>query len=81
MNSSAMNPLTSEEWASHHNHKDLDGLVRNVRNGAFSAQTLAMLDIAGSSQSILEIGSGSGETSLALQATGNDCTGLDFTES
>lgn len=81
MKSNSHKALTTEEWASHHNHRDLRGLVSNVRNSAYSAQTLAMIDISGSGKKILEVGSGSGETSLALQSKGNTCTALDFTQS
>jgi ubiquinone/menaquinone biosynthesis C-methylase UbiE len=81
MSNSALDPLTSEEWATHHNYRDLQGLVKNVRSGAFSAQTKAMLSISGIGKKVLEVGSGSGETSLALQTQGNICTALDFTQS
>lgn len=81
MTNSALNPLTSEEWATHHNYRDRQGLVNNVKSGSFSAQTEAMLSISGSGKKVLEVGSGSGETSLALQKQGNICTALDFTQS
>jgi SAM-dependent methyltransferase len=81
MTNSALDPLTSEEWAMHHNYRDLQGLVNNVKSRAFSAQTEAMLNISGSGKKVLEVGSGSGETSLALQMQGNMCTALDFTQS
>jgi hypothetical protein len=34
-------------------HKDLMGLINNVKNSAFSAQTMAMLEIAGTKKNIL----------------------------
>lgn len=74
-------PLTTEEWAKHYNNEGYEGLVRNVKTEQYSVQTQELLKLTNPLQKVLEIGSGSGETSLALQRSGRVCTALDFTKS
>ena len=71
-------PLDRAGWAEHYNLGSLDLLVRNIREQVFSYQTKEMLRITQRGDSVLEIGSGTGETSLCLALHGRNCTSLDF---
>jgi SAM-dependent methyltransferase len=69
--------LTPEEWGKHYNPALLDGVVQAIREKRHSAQTAEMLKLTLPRERILEIGCGSGATSLALACEGRVCTAID----
>jgi hypothetical protein len=76
----AIIPLTSEQWAKHYNPSQLESLVDNLSHGHLSWQTREMLTLSKPGETLLEIGSGSSETSLYLALNGRNCTALDFAQ-
>lgn len=72
--------LTSEEWAEHYNPSLLEGMVESLRCGQLSWQTQDMMKHTSIGESVLEIGSGSGATSLYMAMNGRKCTALDYAE-
>jgi len=70
--------LTSEEWANHYNPELLLGMVESLQKGQLSWQTKDMILHTKPGEKVLEIGSGSGATSLHLAMNGRECTALDF---
>lgn len=69
--------LSPEEWGQHYNPALLRGVVQGVREKRYSAQTAEMLKLAHPQERVLEIGCGSGATSLALACEGRICTAID----
>lgn len=72
--------LTSSEWAEHYNPSILEGLVEGLSRNELSWQTRDMIDHTHSGERVLEIGSGSGATSLHLARNDRICTALDFAQ-
>ena len=69
--------LTPEEWGKHYNPALLNGVVQAIREKRHSAQTVEMLKLTFPQERILEIGCGSGATSLTLACEGRICTAID----
>jgi len=72
--------LDSKQWAEHYNPAILEGLVERVSRREMSWQTQEMVKHTSPGQRVLEIGSGSGATSLHLARNGCLCTALDFAQ-
>ncbi|MGL4943343.1 MAG: class I SAM-dependent methyltransferase [Thermoguttaceae bacterium] len=70
--------LSATDWGQRYNLEHLAGLVERIRNKKYSAWTEEMLKICKHGDRVLEIGSGTGETSLCLAQFGCECTALDF---
>ena len=74
--------LSSIEWGNLYNiEKTAEPLIRSIQNETFSAQTEEMLKIIKRGDRTLEIGSGSGQTSLCMAQRGCHVTLLDFSQS
>lgn len=74
------NRLTSSEWAEHYNPSILDGLVESLEKKQLTWQTREMMKLTVPRERVLEIGSGTGATSLYLSLNGRACTALDFAQ-
>ncbi|MFM8314131.1 MAG: class I SAM-dependent methyltransferase [Deltaproteobacteria bacterium] len=72
--------LTSSGWAQHYNPSLVEGLVESLGRDNLSWQTVDMMKHTRPGEKVLEIGSGSGATSLHLARNGRICTALDFAE-
>lgn len=75
-----MKRLNSEQWGEHYNVSQLENLVISLRKGDLSFQTNEMMKLSKVGEKILEIGSGSGATSLYLSMNGRDVTALDYSK-
>jgi ubiquinone/menaquinone biosynthesis C-methylase UbiE len=73
-------PLTAEEWGGHYNTSLVEGLMAALRQKEYSWQTQQMLELTSVGESVLEVGSGTGATSLALALSGRKATALDFAQ-
>ena len=73
-------PLNDKEWGAHYNIGILDSVVRSVTSGQLSVQTQEILSITKENDKVLEIGCGSGASSLALAAHNRQATALDYAE-
>lgn len=73
--------LDQEGWSQHYNLKLLDQVVNNVLSGNVSIWSKELIDLTEKGQKVLEIGCGSGSSSLWLAHHGREVTALDYTES
>jgi ubiquinone/menaquinone biosynthesis C-methylase UbiE len=76
--SSSSVPLTADQWGKHYHSAMLDSLLQRIRAGKWMWQSTEMVRLTSEGERVLEIGSGSGETSLILACRGRICTALDF---
>lgn len=72
--------LSKEKWSKHYNIKLADNIINAINSNKLSVWTEEMLKITKKGQSVLEIGCGSGMTSLALAKNGREVTALDYSE-
>ena len=72
--------LTSEQWGNLYNVNQVKNVVSDIENKIYSVQTEELLRIIPVGASTLEIGSGSGATSLCLAKKGCRATALDFSK-
>lgn len=81
MESSNKKSLNAEQWGKIYNsERQLKCLLDAIINGKQSCWTEEMLRIASPAGKTLEIGSGSGQTSLCLSQAGCDVTILDYSD-
>lgn len=69
--------LTPKEWGQHYNAQMTDAVVRGVLEKRYSTQTQEMLKLTKPHERVLEIGCGSGATTLTLASEGRECTAMD----
>lgn len=82
MESSYHKSLNAEQWGDLYNsEKQLKSLLAAINNKTQSVWTQEILRIASQGNKTLEIGSGSGQTSLCLAQAGCNATVLDFSKS
>ena len=75
-----MERLTSEQWGEHYNISQVNNLVESVLKSELSSQSEEMLKLTKPGEKILEVGSGSGATTLTLAMKGRECTALDYSQ-
>lgn len=81
MNIDATKRLTAQGWAGIYNEDKLDSVMEHLRSDEYSPWTTEMFNLTKVGETILEIGCGSGETSLALAKKGRIVSALDFSKS
>lgn len=74
-------PLDNEEWSKHYNINNLNGVIESIQTGDVQiwAEELCKLILPG--ESCLEIGCGTGISSLWLAKNSRKATALDYTKS
>lgn len=72
--------LTSEEWGKIYNPEEVAKIVFDLRAGRLSFQSKEMLKISKEGDKVLEIGCGSGATSVYLSQNKRIVTALDFSK-
>lgn len=75
-----LKPLDAEEWSQHYNIKDLDKVVNTINSGDVSVWSKELNNICLQGE-CLEIGCGTGMSSLWLAKQGKCVTALDYTQS
>ena len=70
--------LDAGEWGKIYNEHLLKKIVGDVQRAVYSSWSQEMLEITAAGDKVLEIGSGSGATTLALAAAGRVCTAIDY---
>lgn len=73
--------LDKEGWSKHYNVELLEKIVKSIEDNNVQVWAEEMCNIVGSGESCLEIGCGSGATSLWLAKNNRKVTALDYTES
>ena len=72
--------LTSEEWGKIYNPEEVNKIVLDLRAGRLSFQSKEMVKLSKEGDKVLEIGCGSGATSVYLRQNGRIVTALDFSK-
>lgn len=73
--------LTEQQWAELYNEDKLDSVTEHLLSEDYNPWTIEMLNLTKNGESVLEIGCGSGETSLALAKAGRVVSALDLSKS
>ena len=72
-------PLTSSEWAEHYNIKQINSVVSIIKSGDVQPWAKELLNIIPEGSRCLEIGCGSGISSLWLAKNNRSVVALDYT--
>lgn len=75
-----LNRLTCTEWSNIYNKDMLDSVINRVKTDDVSIQSWEVLHLTNEGEHILEIGCGSGETSLFLSKHGRVVYSLDYSK-
>ena len=73
--------LSNEEWSRHYNLSKLNNVIAEINSGNVSVWSRELINITRERERILEIGCGSGASSLWLAKNKRKVTALDYTES
>ena len=73
--------LDNEAWSEHYNLNSLNSVVDSIESGNVSVWSEELIKICESPCKTLEIGCGSGASSLWLAKKGRNATALDYTKS
>ena len=76
-----LRPLDEDGWSKHYNIESLSSVVNSIETGNVSIWTEELEKICGEEGSCLEIGCGTGISSLWLAKNGKKVTAVDYTES
>lgn len=72
--------LSNEDWSMHYNLDKINNVVAGINSGNVSIWSKELVDITKEGESVLEIGCGSGSSSLWLAKNKRKVTSLDYTE-
>ncbi len=72
--------LDSNEWGTIYNDSMLEEIIRNVNEDNISVQSKELLKLTSVNEKVLEIGCGSGETSIVLAKNSRKAYALDYSE-
>lgn len=75
-----LHQLDSNEWGEIYNNSIFEQVVDDLKNGRLSYQSKEMLKISNIGDKILELGCGSGATSVYLAMNGRKVFAVDFSE-
>lgn len=70
--------LTEEGWGELYNESLVEQIVENIKTDKLNVQTQELIKLTKNGTRVLEIGCGSGETSLALAKRGREVTAIDY---
>ena len=73
--------LDKEKWSEHYNLDSLDSIVKGITTGQVSVWSEELVRVTRENEKVLEIGCGSGTSSLWLAKHNRKVTALDYTES
>lgn len=73
--------LDADEWGSIYNEELLKNIIQDVNSGRRKSWSEEILKITKPNDKVLEIGCGSGSSTLHLAKNGRICTALDFSKS
>lgn len=73
--------LDSEEWSKHYNISSLNGVIESIQTGNVQIWAKELCNIIAPNESCLEIGCGTGISSLWLAKNKRKATALDYTQS
>lgn len=74
-------PLDNMAWSAHYNLNNLNSVVNRIMSGNVSIWSSELIKITTEGEKVLEIGCGSGTSSLWLAKHSRVVTALDYTES
>ena len=72
--------LNASQWGELYNQRQLEQVVADVKEKRMKSWSREMLDLTKTGDRILEIGCGSGATTLQLAVQGRVCTAIDYSE-
>ncbi|WDV07467.1 class I SAM-dependent methyltransferase [Lysinibacillus irui] len=75
-----MKSLNSEEWGAIYNLSQVKNIIYAIENEKYRTWTRELLKLTETNAKIMEIGCGSGETSLALSINQRKVTAVDYSE-
>lgn len=70
--------LSKEQWGDMYDETTLDNVINHLEKNCFNVQTQEILRITHTGEHVLEIGCGTGESSLALAKEGRIVSALDY---
>ncbi|MCF0186972.1 MAG: methyltransferase domain-containing protein [Bacteroidaceae bacterium] len=73
--------LDNEGWSAHYNLDSLNQVVNGILTGDVSVWSKELVDITKEGDNVLEIGCGSGSSSLWLARNNRNVTALDYAQS
>ena len=74
-------PLNNSQWSEHYNLKALNNVINSIQNNNVQVWAEELVNIIEEGKSCLEIGCGSGISSLWLAKNNRKASALDFTQS
>ncbi len=74
-------PLDNAGWSAHYNFDNLNSVVDSITTANISIWSEELIKLTNESEKVLEIGCGSGVSSLWLAKHNRNVTALDYTES
>jgi 2-polyprenyl-3-methyl-5-hydroxy-6-metoxy-1,4-benzoquinol methylase len=70
--------LSREQWGDMYNESSFDHVMSHLEKNCFSVQTQEIIKLTGRGEKVLEIGCGTGESSLALAKEGRLVSAIDY---